>query len=241
MVKTDIRWHGSRVAERKRWRNARRERYLSLPERSRMVFVQPLDDPVVMNLPLGTRRLHSQASRTWSYQIRKLPSIGCTANNKSGLWCQSLSKHSIFESRESVPWPMEVGPASVAIEFIDVALLRIQGVRENLPIARTTLKYSPQGMMTVRPMACMLFVASTFVLRSRFYFTTFFPTVNFAVIDFSVLRDIVVGWTVHLFFLYNFFRQFLEPKNENKWYTDNKRKQTQTNAVHIHWEFLQLV
>jgi len=48
--------------------------------------------------------------------------MGWIENRRSGLWCQSRSKHSIFVSRESEAWPM-VGPESVASELIDVVAL----------------------------------------------------------------------------------------------------------------------
>jgi len=57
-----------------------------------------------------------------TYQIKKLPSMGWIENRRSGLWCQSRSKHSIFVSRESGAWPM-AGPESVASELIDVVAL----------------------------------------------------------------------------------------------------------------------
>jgi hypothetical protein len=71
------------------------------------------------NTQLWGSFMHMKAT----YQIKKLPSMGWIANRRSGLWCQSRSKHSIFASRESGAWPM-VGPESVASELIDVVALK---------------------------------------------------------------------------------------------------------------------
>jgi hypothetical protein len=57
-----------------------------------------------------------------TYQIKKLPSMGWTENRRSGLWCQSRSKHSIFVSSESGACPI-AGPESVASELMDVVAL----------------------------------------------------------------------------------------------------------------------
>ena len=59
----------------------------------------------------------------FTYHIKKLPSMGWMEKRRSGLWCQSLRRHSILASRESGACPA-VGPESVASELMDVVALK---------------------------------------------------------------------------------------------------------------------
>lgn len=66
--------------------------------------------------------MHLKTEYKNSYHIRKLPSIGWMENKRSGLWCQSLNKHSIVASKGSTAFAE--GPESVAKELIEVVALQ---------------------------------------------------------------------------------------------------------------------